>query len=258
MILSLPALGSLGLSIWGFLSKSMSVLDIIVVALLFCTYIILLCRTIWNKKSCKSYRYPRKFLRTSSNYEVLEKTISYSRSENDTLNYSRRMRIKCLSNRLVSILDKYIWTGSAGNTFTIKKVEGVSKIKNESRIGIWQYFEIELQNHMMKNDERVVAYRWPEIPNCSNSSPFFSVSTDEPTKKLSLKLNLGKKYANQKIICEEFRAIESDFCISSKEEKLDDNGSFNWIIPNVKRFRHYRIRWSWEIGKPAAEIDERK
>ena len=257
LILSFPTIVGFVFSVVAYCQESLSLLEIILIAALLCTFIVIIVRTIWYKYSYKAYHYPRKFLSTSCNYEVLEKTISYSRSENDTLNYSRTMKIKCLSNRLVSISDKYIWTGPSESTFSIIKCEGVSRIKKEPRIGIWQYFEIELQNHLKKNDERNISYKWPVITDCSLSSPFFSVSTDEPTKKLNLKLDLGKKYAEQRIMCEEFRAIESDFCISRIEEKLDENGTFNWVIPKVKRFRHYRIRWSWEVGKPAAEIDER-
>lgn len=258
ILLSLPTLGGLVVAVWGILTKSLSILDVILLALLVLSLIVFISVAIWRNTSYKAYYYPRRFLRTSSNYEVIEKTVSFVRTEDDKLNYSRKMRIKCLSNRLFSILDKYIWTGPVTGAFKIVRDEGISKIKTEPRIGIWQYFEIELRNHMVKGDEGTISYHWPVISNCSEASPFFSASTDEPTRRLKLELKLGAKYKGQKVMCEEYRAIESDFSISCKEEELDENGSFTWDIPKVKRFRHYRMRWSWEAGQPAAEIDERK
>lgn len=215
-------------------------------------------RAVWNVISYKSYYYPWLKIRTIYNYTVLEKKITYRRDSKDALHYSRTMKIKCCSNLVEYAYDKYIWTGIQPNDVKIIPVNGIAGIKDKSRIGIWHYFEMELNNHMRKGDEREISYKWPNIESCTKSSPFFSTSTDEPTKKIILSLELGEEYANQEIICEEFRAVESDYPMCIEKRKLDERGNYTWEIPwyKVKMFRHYRIRWSWCKGQPATKIDK--
>lgn len=230
-------------------------LDLFFIVALLIVVIAVVAYFLWNVFSYRSYRYP--FFKIHSNYtfEVLEKTISYKRTKKDSLHYERKMKIKCRTNCLNYIFDKYIWTGSQNNTVTIQPVTEISLIRDKSRIGIWRYILLELQNHMDMGDVREISYKWPVLPDCKKSSPFFSTSTDEPTKKIYMKLDLGKEYANQEIVCEVFRAIESDYPIYSEACQLDDYGRFTWDVKRVKRFRYYRIRWSWIVGQTAGEMD---
>lgn len=263
IFLGLPTLGGSIVAILTYIeNQTISVLDIILICTLFTILLVLLGKAIWNSVSYRSYHYPWLKIRTMYNYKVLKKTISYKRTDEDKLIYKRSLEIQSLANRLESVNDKFIWTGVHDKPLKItpdKDENGrvnIKKITKKSRIGIWSYFSMELLNHMTKGEKQTIAYKWPMISNCSLSSPFFSSSTDELTKSLELKLSLGKEYANQQIICEEFRAIESDYKISSVVHNLDESGSYTWNIPRIKRFRYYRIRWSWEIGQPAAEIGE--
>lgn len=251
-----PGVGSIYATIAGHISGKLTLLDFALILALLIILITLAIKTAWNKISFKSYRYPWLKIRTAYNYIVTEKTITYKRNANDILRFSRTMKIKCCSNRINYALDKYIWTGIQPNQVEIKPTEGIAHIREKSRIGIWRYIVLELDNHMGKGDKKTLSYEWPDIPQCSKSSPFFSTSTDEPTQKIFLKLELGEEYANQEIICEEFRAIESDYPIYTEKRNLDERGSYTWEISpyKIKRFRHYRIRWSWKKGQPAAEI----
>lgn len=252
----IPACGSICVAIMGSLSGELTKFDIFLIGLLLFIIFILLIKSIWNKVSYKSYQYPWSKIRTSYNYEILEKTVTYKRDDSDVLEYNRCIKIKSLSNRLNYAVDKYIWTGTQQETAQIAPIEGISNIKDMSRIGIWHYFIMIFENHMERGETKVLSYAWPKIEECKKSSPFFSASTDEPTKKLSLIIELGSEYANQEIICEEFRAVESDYPISKTITNLDDRGVYRWDISGIKRFRHYRIRWSWSKGKNAAEITD--
>ena len=250
-----PVVGSSWLTIKGFLAGILTWLDIVLIVIILILVLGFTIKLIWNNVSYRSYHYPWSKIRMTSNYEVLEKTVTYKRDSSDVLHYSRSMNIRSLSNQLEHIYDKYIWTGSQPTQVKIVPQKGISRIRSMSRIGIWNYFMITFQNHMVRGQTKELLYKWPDIASCKNSSPFFAASTDEPTKKLTLVLELGSEYANQEIVCEEFRAIESDYPISVQENHLNDQGVFTWEIPKVKRFRHYRIRWSWSVGQPAVEIE---
>lgn len=251
----LPALTGIGATVKAYLSQAMSPFVVILISALIIILFSLLGKAIWDAKSYKAYRYPWSKIRMSYDYEVIEKKVSYDRVNGDNLEYKRTMKIKCVANHLDGLLDKYIWTGGQTSIKAITPKKGIADIKEIQRIGIWTYISIRLQNSLSKGGEAVVEYEWPIMPNCHNSSPFFSASTDEPTKLLTLSLSLGREYAHQQIICEEFRAIESDYPISSIECQLDDRGQYTWEVSHVKRFRYYRIRWSWSAGQPATVIE---
>lgn len=241
----------------GYIYKSLNWLNIVLIIIVILVSIVFIIKTIWNLISYKSYYYPWLKIRKNYNYEIIEKKIIYKRTSNDVLQYSRHMTIKSCSNRLSYIFDKYIWTGLQSKPIEITPLKGIINIESKSRIGIWRYFMIELDNHINNGATKELSYKWPEIECCSKSSPFFSVSTDDPTKKIVLSLELGEEYANQEIVCEEFRAIDADYPISIKRANLNDKGVYEWIIkkPKIKRFRQYRIRWSWTKGQRAAEME---
>lgn len=256
LIIIVPAITASVPIIVGYVSNSLSYLSIILIIILMIFSGTLIIKTIWNITSYKSYKYPWFKIRNNYNYVVIEKKIKYRRTSNDVLQYSRYMNIKACSNRISYVFDKYIWTGNMPDKIKIEPLKGIINIENKSRIGIWRYFMIELDNHINKGETKELEYKWPDIDSCSKSSPFFSVSTDDPTKKIILSLELGEEYANQEIICEEFRAIDADYPISVKREKLDEKGIYEWKIEKhrIKRFRQYRIRWSWTRGQQAAEM----
>lgn len=245
-------------AIIGYISKSFNPLSITLIIIIIIFSCAIIVKTIWNITSYKSYQYPWFKIRKNYNYEVIEKKIIYQRTPEDVLKYSRYMNIKACSNRITHVLDKYIWTGNMPNTIKITPSKGIMDIENKSRIGIWRYFTMELDNHINRGETKELEYTWPDINSCTNSSPFFSVSTDDPTKKIVLSLELGEDYAEQEIICEEFRAIDADFPINYRKEKLNQKGVYEWTIEKrkIKRFRQYRIRWSWIKGQQAAEMEQ--
>lgn len=254
--LVVPSIVSVGSIVACRILELLTWIEFFLLMALIIVFILIGVKMLWNSLSYKSYHYPWSKINTAYNYIVLEKNIVYKREKDDTLQYSREMIIQGCSNRVDYAYDKYIWTGVQANNIKIKPIKGIANIKHKSRIGIWNYFVMELNNHMEKGDVRELLYKWPDVQQCTKSSPFFSTSTDEPTKKIVLLLDLGEEYAEQEIVCEEFRAIESDYPIYVKRDRLDERGVYKWEIPSykVKRFRHYRIRWSWNKGQPAAEI----
>lgn len=243
-------------TIRAYIKGKLTVFDIIMIGLFFVIILALIAKAIWRRIDYRSYYYPWSKILTGYNYTVSRKEITYIRNKDDTLQFSRNMKIKCCNNRLGFILDKYIWTGENASSIKLNPINGITKIEYKNRIGIWNYYVLELSNHIKKGEEREISYKWMNICNCKSSSPFFSTSTDEPTKEIILVLELGEEYANQEIVCEEFRAIESDYPLSIRKDKLDEHGRYRWEISKhkAKRFRYYRIRWSWVKGQNAMEF----
>lgn len=218
-------------------------LEIILFTIIIIESCVILTKFLWNIFSYKSYYYP--YTKISSNYIILEKRVTYTMTESDELQFSRSMIIKSKINNLESILDKYLWTGTS-KASKPSAGQNIRSIEEQSLIGVWKYLRIILDANLCKGEVREINYNWPVIKNCTTSSPFFSTSTDEPTKKVVLAIQLGRNYAHRQIRLEEFRAIEADNPISVLDAQLDQNGNYTWDVLKVKRFRHYRIRWSWE------------
>lgn len=250
-----PGILSVFTTVMAYIKGIISYIDLILIIIILGLVFYIIIKNIWQHLNYRSYHYPWTKINTAYNYIVLEKQVKYSMDEKNILHFSRSLKIKSCSNRLGFLLDKYIWTGEKVPEIKVMPVEGIANIANKTRIGIWNYFVLELNDYIEKGEERILSYKWSDIPDCKKSSPFFSTSTDEPTQKVILSVELGKEYANQEIVCEEFRAIESDYPIYVEKARLDDYGRYKWEIPKhkVKRFRHYRIRWSWIIGQSAAD-----
>lgn len=204
---------------------------------------IMIGKSIWNRYSYQAYTYP--WSKISSNYTVESRKITYRVTENDTLEYSRSVTIKSHINHMDSIVDKYIWTGKSKAGLPTGE-EGIRRIENDNIIGVWNYFRVIFDGIIRKGDSKTIKYKWPPIEDCSSSSSFFSASTEEPTKKLILELEMGAKYAKKPVFLEEIRALESYFVISTQIVELDERGCYTWDVQRIKRFRHYRMRWSWE------------
>lgn len=225
-----------------------TLMEIVLLGALILESAMLLIWIIWNKVSYKSYRYP--WSKISTNYTVISKHLFYTINDHDELSFSRTTKIKSHINNLESVFDKFIWTGRVEAGLP-ERGEHIRSIDQQSLIGIWKYFRITLEEHLSKGEEVTISYAWPRILDCKSASPFFSSSTDEPTKELIFTLKLGSRYAGQEIRLEEFRAIEADNPITVEVANLDLNGDYTWNVKKVKRFRYYRVRWSWERGASA-------
>lgn len=219
---------------WSQLEIIMVIIYVVIVAV-FASYII------WRSLSYRSYYYPTGKIKV--NYSFDEKSISYIRNSQNELCYSKKYIIKSSVNNLESICDRYIWTGNSKPGIP-QPTKNIRCISEENNIGIWTYIRIVLDKSLKKNKDEIIEFRMPPISRCDSSSPFVSVDTDVPTKAIVINVNLGDEYKGAELICEEFRSIDSDFPLLSQREKFDSHGCYVWKI-SAKRYRYYRIRWSW-------------
>lgn len=221
-----------------------TITEIILLSLTTVAFIIVLSKYLWDKFSYRAYCYPWSKIR--SNYIIENKHIKYT-AKNSNAHYSRELTVKCQTNHLDSILDKYIWTGKV-EPWPLRPVRNIKELKMEARIGVWKYFRVVFDHIINKGDTITVGYEWPNIIDCKSSSPFFSTTTEEPTKNIIMSLNLGSSYSGATIYLEEYRSMGSDYQIKVVQEKLDDNGYYQWNIRKPKRFRYYLIRWAWNTN----------
>lgn len=224
--------------------NQLTVLEWIFIAILTLEMLMIIVNIVWNKSSYRSYYYPNSKIR--SNYDVINKSLYYQVNDNNELTFFRSMTIKSNIDNLQMIYDKFIWTGTGIANIPTPGLH-IQEIKESNRIGIWKYFQIIFDSPISKGEELEIRYEWPVISNCNTSSPFFSTSTEEPTKEIKMILKLGRKYSEREIILEEYRAIEGDNPISKKRVNLDQCGDYIWTIDKPKRFRYYRIRWEWSL-----------
>jgi len=211
-------------------------ISIIAIAIVFWLYIL------WRNISCHSYYYPK--TRIKPDYIVLEKKIVYS-IQNQELHYARTIKIKSCVDYLMGISDKFLWTGTNAPAIpTIRN--GGGRITESDLIGVWRYFEMKFTTPLRKGKESIdIRYDWAPLNDYRSSSPFTSVSTSEPTKKIVIEVKLGAEYADKDLIIEEFQAIEGTKAIDEKICKFDGDGCYKWEERHPKRFRCYRVRWNW-------------
>ena len=236
-----------------YFKKQMNTLALIMSIIIVFLIGIIISYCIWNRISHRSYRYPWKIINRGYNFQIEKKEISYALNGN-TVDYSRAVRIKSLVNNLTYIHDKYIWTGAIGSELEIEAGDGIQSINHMVRNGIFQYIQLNLLNSVKKGECADLDYSWKPIPDYKKSSPFFSASTEITTKELVLNINLGRAYKNQLIYCQEYRSLDSDIILSQEEHRLNYLGQFSWTVPNIKRYRLYRVIWNWEIGRDPVEL----
>lgn len=237
--------------------KTLSLLDCILLAIIFFILLAICIKTIWSRFSFKSYHYPRKQINQSYNYFYVSREFNYSLEANKQLRYVRSAIIQSTANKVEQIRDKYIWTGKTDKPLTVNRGKGISSITSGIRLGVWNFIDLKLKDPLRGKGSQSVPlqYSWGPIDNYKTSSPFFSASTEIPTKKITMKLTLGKEYENQEIFCEVYQSSNSDILIKRESYKLDCQGSFTWVVQDVKRFRCYLVRWNWEKGHSPIELD---
>lgn len=246
-----------GTALYAIVSKSVylhifSVLEIVLMVIIFVQFIIYVAILIRNMTSYKAYHYP--WLKIRAHYDYLKKVVIYQRDENDILHFKREAEIKA-NGDVHMVLDKFIWTGKSEATIPMKG-RNVQEIREQKeRKGVWKFFDIVLNKQLRKGKTLDISYDWVPIKDCSTSSPFVSQSTEEPTAYLKFEIDLGAEYANKEIILEEYRAIDSNAPLNEIEgEKFDHNGRYVWEIKKPKRFRYYIARWEWnKTNRPDKE-----
>ena len=210
---------------------------------IFLSVIVILNALIWIFIVRNYYGYPNMCRKTQ--YTFISKTFKYyRRSDDDSLDASRILEVKSNVNGLDRIKERFLWTGDSDANFP-KRGKNVISIHPEESIGIWKYFSVNFNQVISKGNTLKVAYKWPRIKNCTSSSPFVSTDTEYETKKLVFEVNLGKEYANHELMLEEYRSIESECPISVTCVQFDDVGGYKWEIEKPKRYRYFRMRWTW-------------
>ena len=219
-------------------------LDYIVIFVFFIIFALLfLVKMIWNEVSFRAYSYPKNKL--YNNHYIKEKIVNYKINKSGHLNYSKELKVVSNINSLESILGRYIWTGDSETNLPKSKKKNIKSICEEEFVGIWKHYRIILARGLKKGEEETIGLEWPSIERPHTSSPFIATDTEIPIKRLVFKVDLGEEYAGADVLLEEYSGVESTFPLLSKEDKFDENGRYEWVVPRIKRFRNYMIRWSW-------------
>lgn len=250
-----PIITAIIITIWHYLKQSFSTLDIILIILLAIQTIAFIGFAIWRNISYKSYHYYHHSIKPD--FIVLEQTVNYKVNKQATtdpnkkekfeytLDFSNKRNIKCCVDRLERIPGKYIWTGkdkaSLPRSTSKHQVRSVNKNK-----GFWSLYDISFKNCLLKGQTATINNAFPTIKNCKSSCPFVACSTEEPTKKLTFNVELGREYSGQELTIETYRSSDSFYPIESKKGSFDANGIFEYTINKPKRFRYFVISWSWK------------
>lgn len=206
------------------------------------------------KTSYLDYRYPKKQILPKY---IIEKTvINYTVERGSHLNFSNEIKIKALSDNFNRFTKKYLWTGLAPvNLPQLADCKGVTQISNaitDLSSSPWKTFDVYI-NPINKNKVCECTLKWPDTPRCTwGNSSHVSYSTDEPTKEIVFKINLGKRYAGKPI---RFRVYQSLGALSpltgeTSDDKFDKDGCYTKSI-KAKRFRYYILDWDWIGGTKA-------
>ncbi len=186
--------------------------------------------------------YPRAYLKSPYVIESLE--IKYKRdSEGNTL-LVKRMKIKSKTNGLDHINQKCFFTGEDKPKLPTGTI-GIRNITPDKPLGIFNYFVLTLDETLTAGQEKVLEYEWPVISVSNSTMPFFGINTEYPTSNIKISIDLGPLYADMKAMVEEYRSIESEYPLSRDPISFDDEGKLIWDTKKAKRFRHYRIVWTW-------------
>ena len=232
-------------SIWSKLELNLFWLCVFLVIITIIQSFVQLILALWKKFSFRAYNYRGKDIK----YDYIILNYKINKIENGKmldykLECSRELIIQSNKKNLDRILDKYLWTGKnpASIPETGKNIQSIMPLAKKP--GIWNFYEILFYKRIDKKEQINIAYKWPEIKDCKSSSPFVSMPTEVPTKKLTFNIDLGSEYANQKLILEEYRSIDSDIVLSKNEYRMDENGKCTIEI-YPKRFRYHIVSWNW-------------
>lgn len=242
-----PTIGAVAAVIWKSISKSFSILDLIFMGIIIVESAFVIGFAIWRNCSYKSYHYPT--LKIRPTYIVKDQVVDYKIKQRTRgkrtkkLHFSNTRTIRSRIN-LHTIPGRFFWTGNEKAGLP-KKQLGYEFNPVENK-GIWTFYEIHLRECLLKGREMEIKSEYPPIDDCTSSSPFVSVTTEEPTKKITFNLELGDSIVGDTITFEEYRANGSSIPINSEKINLDKNGSVTYVIDKPKRFRYYILSWVWK------------
>lgn len=182
---------------------------------------------------------------------VLEKKIVWEIRDDETLHFYRRLRVKALADNLGAYVDKFLWTGD--NPTFPRAGEGVSYVEPEMTAGVWTYYRTHFPRVLRKGEEHEFQVDW-YINDWRTASPFFSTSTEEPTKRLIFEMIAPEDcLAPGGVYFETMRGIEASYPFYT-EKKTPERGR---VVIDIqpKIYRHYRLRWAW-IGSELQSLPE--
>lgn len=204
--------------------------------------------SIYNRRSYKRPHYPSKEFK----YELLSKKISY-RVVDNVLTFSRRIRLRALTDNVDSYIDRFVWTG--GEAGLPNPGEGVESLTHLTRAGIWTIYETRLDETIHKGQEIEFEVIWPPIDNWRNSRPFVSSSTEEPCREMTFVLEIPQdSLYNDTVYAEEMRGIEAHYPFRSHRLQFD-NGRLTYTF-KTKLYWHYRLRWAWSGTEEAPDLTQ--
>ena len=87
-----------------------------------------------------------------------------------------------------NIQGQFIWTGNKEVCLPKDKIE--YQFNSVKKKGIWTFYQIHFTPSILKGDEKEIITEYESIDDCTSSSPFVSVTTEEPTKKITFNLEL--------------------------------------------------------------------
>jgi hypothetical protein len=187
------------------------------------------------------------------NFEVLSKKITYRIDSNGNLHYSRRLIVKAMQDNMDGFTDRFVWTG--GPCDTPSGAVGVSSVETRLVAGIWTFFHVNFDRTLRKGEEHEFEVIWPVLNNWTNSSPFVSASTDEPTRSLVFEVIIPEsELSSSAALLEELRGIEAIYPFKTERVQFDNNRLL--IAPRPKLYRHYRVRWSWAGSGAVTQIPD--
>ncbi len=238
-----PILVSIVTLLWKKLKKEFTTLDIILIVIFLISFVFIVIYMMWRNISYRSCHYP--YSKIKPDYIVVKKELNYRKTDDNKLKFSNEQTIKSITQQLDRVQGRYMWTGTG--KINLPKTNNGCEIRSEGKkVGVWNYYDIIIHSPLQRGDEKIIKNNYIPIDNCTSSSPFVSTCTEQPTKLLVFKIDLGNEYANKEVILESYRSNESYFLLSKEIFTLDNEGKITITITKPKRFRYYMVSWNWK------------
>jgi len=180
------------------------------------------------------------FDRLHSDYEILEKEVTYVYVNRINHYYTKRLRIRSLIHNLSFIVDKYNWTGNG--TLFIQSLIPELSVRRMGRRNIWHLYSVDFPANIRKREEQEIFIRWDLTDSQQQFRPFISQTIEVPTKKLTFRLQVP----------ESFGVSTAKWTIRPTIDVLETvgsgtipvrNGICDWTISNPKLLHCYELSW---------------
>jgi hypothetical protein len=180
--------------------------------------------------------------RIDCDFEILELEVIYDHLDKNRMVYTKRKKLRALRNGLDRYFDRYRWTGT-GN-INIKSSIKSQKVVVEERRSVWQFYAIRFNKKLGRGEEIQTEVVW-ELKDLENVAvPFLSMTIEEPTSKMILKVKLPSNLHVEEIVKQIAPFMGAKTPFYSITEKIEHN-EYTWTIPNPKLLYHYEMEWEW-------------